>query len=246
MKVIVSDYDLTLVKDRAISEENKRAICKLKEDNAIFVIATGRNKKSLISSVNSLDIYFDYVIASNGAVIFDNKINTLFEETLSLNDVKLYMSVLLEARKSYSFETFITSRDLITQLTTEDDIDNWLNGEQNNNIINIALVCTNKCHLTAKKIRDFINERVKKDVAVCNNHYIDFIGNYSKATSIEILLKKLELSHNDLFVIGDSDNDISMFDITENSYALSFSEENVKKKANNIVTNFYEFVNEIL
>ena len=53
---------------------------------------------------------------------------------------------------------------------------------------------------------------------------------YSKATAIEVVAKQYNISYNDLYVIGDGENDVPMFKAVKNSIAL---------KGN---SNIYEYV----
>ena len=73
-KIIASDLDGTLLnKEQIVSEENLCAISQMNRLGVEFVVATGRGMNEIDTSlINSPDIR--YIIASNGAVVFDKSI----------------------------------------------------------------------------------------------------------------------------------------------------------------------------
>lgn len=83
MKLLVSDYDGTIktydknpnMIERYVFRENIKAINNFCEDNK-FVVATGRNIKSIYDETKKHKILYDYLIGYNGRVIVnkDNKI----------------------------------------------------------------------------------------------------------------------------------------------------------------------------
>ena len=83
-KLIVSDMDETLLNDnREISENNLKMIKLAKEKYGIkFVPATGRGYASIQNELARLglhDLPGEYVISYNGAIITENKGNTLLQ-----------------------------------------------------------------------------------------------------------------------------------------------------------------------
>ena len=73
-KIVASDLDGTLLnKEQIVSEENLCAISEMNRLGVEFVPTTGRGMNEIdISLLNSPDIR--YIIASNGAVVFDKKL----------------------------------------------------------------------------------------------------------------------------------------------------------------------------
>lgn len=75
-KIIATDFDGTLLsKEKKVSKENKEALSKCKAKGCKIVGVTARN----ISSVkNACDVQiFDYLVANNGACIYDVKNNNI-------------------------------------------------------------------------------------------------------------------------------------------------------------------------
>ena len=68
----------------------------------------------------------------------------------------------------------------------------------------------------------------------------------SKSNAISFYLDYEKISHDNVYVVGDSGNDISMFeDFPEHSYCMSHAQDSVKKKAKHIIKRFHELEKEL-
>ena len=77
-----------------------------------------------------------------------------------------------------------------------------------------------------------------------NNVYTDILAkDISKANSILELYTNI--NGNDLYTIGDGENDICMLEISENSYTFDSSIDSVKKSAKYIYQSIDEILDEI-
>ena len=84
MKLLVSDYDGTIKPydknpnfiEKLIFKENIKSINDFMKNNK-FVIATGRNTKSISDETEKYEIKYDYLISYNGRVIVDNNNNVI-------------------------------------------------------------------------------------------------------------------------------------------------------------------------
>ena len=82
MKLFVSDYDMTIYIHEKIDKTVFDAISKWRDAGNIFAIATGRNKFSIFEHIDRHSLAFDYLIANNGALIFNDKRETIFKDTI--------------------------------------------------------------------------------------------------------------------------------------------------------------------
>ena len=82
-----------------------------------------------------------------------------------------------------------------------------------------------------KKIQIEIEEEFKDYIEVYrNNEYIDIVPKRcSKGNALKLLLRIEKLNNNNLYVIGDSFNDIPMFEVTNNTFTLFHADEEIKK-----------------
>ena len=82
------------------------------------------------------------------------------------------------------------------------------------------------------------SKRLKNpDLKPSSNYYCDITSLLiSKGKAVQKMCEYLKLKCEEIAVIGDGENDISMFEVTDNSVAMENAMEEVKEKAN-FVTN---------
>ncbi len=74
-----------------------------------------------------------------------------------------------------------------------------------------------------------------------SNNSVEFMKkNVNKANALKNLLNMLELKESETAVVGDSGNDIPLFEAFDNSFCMAHSQDVVKNKAKNIVKGVYE------
>ena len=80
-----------------------------------------------------------------------------------------------------------------------------------------------------------------------NQAYVDMVGkDCSKGSGLKKILEIENWDVNNLYTIGDSYNDISMFEITDNSFTFNHVEDFVKAHANHTVDFVHECIDIIL
>lgn len=101
-----------------------------------------------------------------------------------------------------------------------------------------------KCEDVKNKILDKYGDYVE---AYRNQCFIDVVPKgCSKGNGIMMILEDEKLNTDDVYTVGDSFNDVSMFNITKNSYTFNEAEDLVKPHANNLIDYVHEIVEEIL
>lgn len=263
-KMIILDLDGTLLNDyKKISEENINLIKRAYEEKGILsVIATGRP----LGYVNEIcDLYgncfANYIIACNGAIIKDSKTNQYIhkvtftnEEVLNLRNIFLqenadYMmlytdeQVIIEAEDSKRLEN--SGNNLGKKRTKIDNIENVVN---NSNLT--KLLCLIGGNVSAleniiKKINTLkgIESSVichylcKTEAGTFESKYIDIMKEgCSKKNAIQILADKLGIKQEEIIVMGDGGNDISMFECAGLKIAMANAEPYLKEKADFVTT----------
>lgn len=264
-KMIVVDLDGTLLNDtKKVSEENinliKRAYT---EKGIITVIATGR-PPAYANEICEFygDCFGNYIIAANGAIIKDIKNNEYIhkiaftnEEVLTLRNI--YLEEKADYMMLYTDEQAITEAQDDTNLENSgidfnqkkakiENLENVI--KENPNLIKLLCVIGGNT-LALEKIISRVNtiEGIEASV-ICNyvyktekdtfkSTYID-IGktNCSKKNAIHILADKLGIKQEEIMVMGDGGNDISMFECAGLKIAMANAEEYLKEKADYITT----------
>ena len=258
-KMIIIDLDGTLLNDqKEISKEDADMINRAyKEKGVQCVIATGRTymcAEHIASLVG--EGLSQYIIASTGAEIRDNKNNiNLNKQCISNSDtIKI-----LEAIQKYNFRCSIdiSSKVIANSRLANQEIlvkigqvfeekKNLLDYVKNNILESISftligdegdllkikkeLMVMDKLEITelceATDIKNGKKEIVK---------YIDIISKgATKKHAINVLADYLNIKKEEIIVIGDGGNDIPMFEMAGLKVAMSNSLEIVKEKADYI------------
>ena len=202
MKLFITDYDGTLYTSDDVIKTNIKYLKKLQEKGFYIVISTGRSYPSIKEQINLYQIPYDYLCCADGSIIYDNKnkvINKyLLKKEIIPDFIKFYQTLDYEE----------------IQYSYPDGYHNTLS--RYNDLLGI-----NICIATS-----LYNEKMKKDFFKLKNRYKDYNflcythpnysylcvkpSNISKSIAIKYLQEKLNILDNDIYVIGDSSNDLEM------------------------------------
>lgn len=250
MKILVTDADGTITFGKhIIPKEELEALKQFKEEDSenILVLATGRNLSPARYLLDTNDFYlFDYLILSNGAMILDKN-----EQALYLNPITFPVKEIVEIldghyrldskdehyfTQSYRYSTNfpvevlniiedgqILDEDLYVISTRANDLDNQKELIEKISSLNID------CQI--------IKNRLDIDIMV-----MDF--GIDKGDAVNKLIEHLLIEEYELYTIGDSFNDISMLNISNNSATFTNVPNEVKESAKHIVSNIAEYINE--
>lgn len=230
-KILISDYDQTFYINDEDIEKNKLLVKEFRKKGNIFVIATGR---SYFDFHNKLDMYnfeYDYVIINHGATILD-KDNNVFTNFPIDNEIIDNIKTDLQLEKT--LQGFCCSK-----LESRVDFNH-----KDITKINVKYSSIEE----AMQINDIINKKYSKyaNSYYVNQNSIEIISSkINKSMAINILLNKLNLSKENVYVIGDGYSDINM--IKEfNGYAMKESVDELKKIAKKQYNSVSELIKEIM
>ena len=128
------------------------------------------------------------------------------------------------------------------------------------NSMTTKCVCKKILPLDGEKI---VREKKEKLAQAMTDEYLNIVNGYleatwsgeaiefmkkgvSKANALKKLIDVLKLERNEVAVIGDSGNDVSMFKEFEHSFVMSHAPEEIKKFASTVVDNVYDLKNYIM
>lgn len=226
-KVLVSDYDQTFYLNDEGIEINKKAIAKFRKEGNIFVIVTGRSYFDFYNKVNVYNLEYDYVIINHGATILDKNDNIF--ATFSIRD-----EIINNIKKDLQLDKSIES-SCCSKLESRVDF-------EHKDLTKIAVIYNSKEE--AMTINEIINDKYKDYV---NSYYVtenslEIISNkINKANAIHLLLKRLNISRENVYTIGDSYSDIEMIK-DFNGYAMINSVDELKQ----VATKEYESVSNLI
>ena len=191
MKILASDFDYTLyIKDDDIMQKNVDAIRRFIKNGNLFGIVTGRNYSSIKVLLNQYDIPYHYLVCQDGAKIFDSMDYCFSTTNLSREEIVQIVPVLEKEHFNYFLD------DGYNETTNMDDC------------VKVVGVIGDKRE-DAKKIVDCLREM--GFYAYLSSYYINILhGSVNKKEALEKILVHADCYKEDLYVIGDGDNDYEM------------------------------------
>ena len=260
-KMIFLDLDGTLLNDcKEISQENINLIKRAyNEKGIICVFATGRPLEYVDEICNLYDRFFaNYIIANNGAIIRDNKNGEVIykasitnAQLLDLKNIFLeenadYMivytdkqQILREARTAEALKdsSIIVNKKDSELKHIEDTIKNNPNlssllcmiGGETSVLGNIISRLQEIKGLETPGIGNYSH---KTKTYAFESKFIDVMKKgCSKKNAIYYLADKLKIKKEEIIVMGDGSNDLSMFECAGLKIAMENANEKLKEKA---------------
>lgn len=233
MKIILSDFDNTLVRNNQINYLVLQKIQEFREKN-LFILATGRSKESLRILQDRLEFNsFDYAICSNGSCIVDTNYNIIF--------IKHFVNTEIE-----SFFKKLQSRfsgNIIVAKTSGEDIANVSEHlkSDNNDVCGITLNIFDLSPRIVNLIKQHCNEyqwcyQKNGDYIKLSPKNTDKFSSFLELSQIKIF----SCSMNNIYAIGDGLNDIEMLSQIPNSFTFVDSPLDVKAAAHFILDNYLD------
>lgn len=260
MKILASDLDGTLFREQEINKDDISALKKLKDNGHKFIISTGRSLrgvKRIFENYN--DVAADYLVLCNGSLVLDKDLNTVYKkyikadlsqeiikEFIDNNDVCFYFD---DGRDTYIVEGNYVKEDAFN---IEEFASKVLKREEAINRKGeyqiMSVFPKDKSIESAELIKEQLIDKYGEDIEVFRNQYfLDMAPKgCSKGIGLKMIIESTNLDVSSLYTIGDSLNDISMFEITNNSYTFNHAEEKIKMYAKNHVDYVHECINQIL
>ncbi|BBE29915.1 haloacid dehalogenase [Tepiditoga spiralis] len=250
MKSFVFDLDGTLLNSNIeITQNTINSLKKLKEQGTSIIIATGRMYSSMMYIIEKYLPFlkgYSPLIAYNGAYVLDKNKNILYESTIEnkiackcikflrnenihrqayINDVLIVEEDNNEI-KSYSKHAsikYVVVKDLIDEIN------------KRNNVIKLLAIGKENIILELQKK---LKKNFEKDLNIIQSFktYLDLVHkNTSKGAALKKVFEYYNLSFDNTYIFGDSQNDISMLNLTKNSFVLNNASNEVKKHAKYVI-----------
>lgn len=264
IKMLVTDLDGTLLFPKRVftlvHKKNKKFLRKFKENGGRVVIASGRGVPFCKKIINTLKIDCD-LLAYNGASIFCNdvmltehfiplfiirKINQILDE----NEVKVMRVLMLKEPMQYAlgwkfnfFEKIIfhflrisNGRYYEKMNFKQIDFQEKINNE-NSKVYKMSVIFEGKNRKKVQNIATIIKEECgeKVDLSFLKHSLEITVKGINKGNQIEVLAKYLKIDKNEVAVVGDDGNDVSMFERFEHSFGIASGMKTAIEKSNTII-----------
>lgn len=248
MKLLASDFDQTLWFEDHMKDKDVKAIQHFQKQGHLFGICSGRSLSGIIKYSQLYDLQFDFYILLSGGLILNKDYEVIFESQIPLTLVKeIYAFThqqditvvvddvtyfLTHHHQEKAFGQVIHSLDEIPQSYVHAFSFHYQETE-----ISLAQ------QMTAKILKKYGHDIE----AFQNNQHIDLtMKGCSKGKGIKIIQDYFHLSDDDIYGIGDNYNDLPMFEAIQHSYSFDYAPIEVQKKAEKIVSQLYECIENII
>jgi 5-amino-6-(5-phospho-D-ribitylamino)uracil phosphatase len=219
MKVLVTDFDFTFYPDNYL--DNIKEANRFVALGNIFIIATGRNARSLFERIKTYNIHYSYLICNDGAVIYD-KNHQMIRHLIIDNETAFKVSDYLKLY--YDQVYFDNGHDLVYD--TKDNIS--------------GIVARFNDVDEANNVLHAIEKEYPNVHGYLSDNYINITHiDATKASAIKYL--ELLNNYSQIYVTGDKINDLSMF---QNYYGISIANSipELKELAREHVDDFIDVV----
>lgn len=272
IKLLVSDLDGTFlmphpVDGKSVSKENFDAMQRFRASGGTFVTASGRHHEYSYALMDELGFEFD-MIGTNGATLIHN--NHLIEHNHPARHIvrevveeltkDKYKNDLEIVGADLSF-TYILGHhdswcaDIYQQLIEEGTIGGvseytlleWLNDRKMPDITTLSVTIKDPTRL--HEWIDYLRDKFDRyfDIYASGGTYIDMMRpGINKGHGVRSMMKLYNLKEHEIAVVGDNQNDISMFFATPNSFAMATATDQVKKYAKYTVNSVAEAIDIIM
>lgn len=206
MKVLVSDIDGTLIQDKKISEIDLMKIHQFINEGNKFILATGRpyDKVAHLMSLCKAS----YAICCSGASIYNDKGENIYTKSMSEEDFR-------------AINNFNNGEYFFYASNGK----NVISAEKFNHIdqcVFFSITDKQKTLLKVEELKRQIESLSLNVDCVINGIHLDITTkNVTKAEGIKKVIQLENYDPNDIYVVGDNNNDLPMFnDFYQHSYII--------------------------
>lgn len=257
--ILFSDVDGTLInkEQNPIHLRNFEMMEKIQEQGHVIALCTGRNSIDILPTINKIKIPYDYLVLSNGGQIYDSNHQPIVEKTI---DSTIAKALLRECIQKPRLRTYFSNgkecvvfEEGVTKILSEEgfnkaskDILYYIEKSTIFHIIGISQIDSKTDYLDEFAKEYLVNYH--NDISwYSNTKFIDIVPyGCSKGVGLLSLTEYLKNQVHTTYAVGDSFNDISMFEASHHSYTFKHCEEEIKQAAENIVDYVYNVCEDIL
>ena len=242
VKIIFSDFDKTLV-DRGVNngkikDINLDILKKLKSSQVNFSIVSGRCLSFFKEEYPELMNVVSFFISSNGSSIYDIlESKYIYFSFIDSSDLKN----VYECAKKYNLSVYFNL--LNKRFYSEKGSYQYFNFDK--------MQCEQVVLMGDIEIYEILIDNIEKieNLKISNKGKNPDNGSFfldinrkdvSKGKAISYLCDYLEIDRNDTICFGDSDNDLSMFQVVGRGIAVENASEKIKESADEIIGTVWE------
>lgn len=226
--VIGTDFDGTLTKNGELVTENIEAVRKFREAGNLFVLVTGRHGYDAVRAAEKSGIGFDYISASDGAVLFGpesvtgRKRELIYEKTCSPDRLEALCALIIEndpcwlSKESTSYACSVplgwNSGEQVG--TVNKNGRPWMSPEQF--FADPHPFSMLPCGFEERELSREVTERINREfgdyvAAYFNDGCVDIVpAGIGKASGLTFIAEAHGIPKENIWTIGDDYNDLPM------------------------------------
>lgn len=206
MKVLASDFDLTIFVDQEeIVLKNVEAISNFMKQGNLFCIVTGRNYSDIKILLNQYKIPYHYLLCEDGAKLFDYNDFCFF----TMNLERATVEKIIEIADTEKFSYYLDDGYNVTD--NKDDC------------VKVVLLFEDREKATT--ILKKITEIVDVYSYISREHINILHASVNKKDGLLKILERESQDVSDLYVIGDSVNDLEMLQVFQGAMMKDHTKE---------------------
>ncbi|MDD3392446.1 MAG: HAD family hydrolase [Bacilli bacterium] len=228
MKIIATDFDKTFFTEDYLY--NIKLINQIVNDEICFVIVTGRNITHLLKDIKGYHIKYQYLICNDGRVIYDRNLKCLNRFDIK-KEVAMGIFNLLKEDNSVLDPIIDTTYELTYSFKSP---------------VN-AIIVRPTDREKAQILLNNISKCYSEVTGYISDNWLNIASSASsKGMAVKLLGEKLQCNTDDIYVIGDGINDISLISSFPNSYAVANADIKLKELSKFVVNDFAQFLDKIV
>ncbi len=247
-KLLVLDLDGTLTNSRKeITPQTLDTLIQAQKLGVKVVLASGRPTYGVAPIANKLQLadFEGYILSYNGGEIVDWKTKQVLYENILEPEILPY---LYECAQKYNFAIVTYHNEFVITEHPEDEyvqkeaILNVMQLQKVSNFLNAIQFSVAKCMIVGEPsklvlLEKEMYEHLKERMGVYRSepYFLELVPKgIDKAQSLSILLKKLDISREEVIACGDGFNDLSMIKFAGLGVAMENAQDIVREHADYI------------
>ena len=252
MKILASDLDGTLYfgeEEEHLKPQDVKAIKEFQAQGNLFGICSGRTLAGIHHALDGLDVTLDFYILGSGSMLARKDGSYIYQHLLTkdvisriVDDIINYdVRILFCAdRQYYAIDKHqienVKARHMVIENVSEAK-------EELYDSLHLAFKTIEELEIVKALLKNNFEGEIEVHHNVLNLDITPF--DCSKGKAIRTLDKYLPVKYEDIYVIGDSYNDISMFEAAKTAFSFHRSDDIVKAKATHLVDDIAEAIKEM-
>ncbi|SHE80920.1 hypothetical protein SAMN05444392_103233 [Seinonella peptonophila] len=258
IKLFVTDLDHTLLDDdKDIHPRDRAAIDRLIDSGTEFAIATGRSEAEFQYIVDQLD-HPCHRISQNGVYVRTAQGDELASAILP----PLVTKQIIEEATGYNFQLYINvaeqtytpylseeAKEYSSKMQLPVIEDRFIVEQLDESVLpcKFCFIGEKEPLLRFMQQLDHKDYRQHVDLFLSSPYCVDVVPKgISKGFGVQRLIDHLGISLSEVACVGDAYNDVPMFQIVSNSYAMRHADPGVQKEAVHVVDSVAEAVKQVL